>query len=78
MPVDQLQAARLVAGEPAEQHVVRDGGLVPEYVNGDNYRVFSSLRIPLGDGLCGWVALYKKPIVNGNPAVEPGYQNEAV
>jgi diguanylate cyclase (GGDEF)-like protein/putative nucleotidyltransferase with HDIG domain len=56
-------------------YAVRDGVLVPEYVNGDNYRLFSSLQIPLGDGLSGWVAQNKKPIINGNPSVEPGYLN---
>ena len=50
--------------------------LVPEYVNGDNFRLFSSLRIPVGAGLSGWVAQNKKPIVNGNPSVEPGYLND--
>ncbi|MFZ0817474.1 MAG: diguanylate cyclase [Candidatus Sulfotelmatobacter sp.] len=57
-------------------YVLRDGILIPEYVNGDNYRLFNSLRIPLGDGLCGWVAQNKKPIVNGNPSVEPGYLSD--
>ena len=57
-------------------YILRDGMLTPEYVNGDNYRLFSSLRIPLGDGLSGWVAQNKKPIVNGNPSVEPGYLND--
>ena len=57
-------------------YIVREGVLVPEYVNGDNYRLFSSLRIPLGDGLSGWVAQNKKPIINGNPSVEPGYLND--
>src|SRR6202167_4372400 len=57
-------------------YVQRDDELVPEYVNGDNYRLFNSLRIPLGDGLSGWIALNKKPIVNGNPSVEPGYLND--
>jgi diguanylate cyclase (GGDEF)-like protein/putative nucleotidyltransferase with HDIG domain len=47
--------------------------LVPDYVSGDNYRLLASLRIPVGDGLSGWVAQNRKPIVNGNPAVEPGY-----
>src|ERR1700683_1026233 len=37
-------------------YILRDGILFPEYVNGDNYRLFSSLRIPVGDGLSGWVA----------------------
>ena len=50
--------------------------LVPEYVNGDNFRLFSSLRIPVGQGLSGWVAQNRKPIVNGNPSVEPGYLND--
>jgi diguanylate cyclase (GGDEF)-like protein/putative nucleotidyltransferase with HDIG domain len=57
-------------------YILRDEVLLPEYVNGDNYRLFSSLRIPLGDGLSGWVAQNKKPIVNGNPSVEPGYLND--
>ena len=57
-------------------YIQRDNELVPEYVNGDNYRLFSSLRIPVGQGLSGWVAHNKKPIVNGNPSVEPGYLND--
>ena len=57
-------------------YVKREEELVPEYVNGDNYRLFSSLRIPLGQGLSGWVAHNRKPIINGNPSVEPGYLND--
>jgi diguanylate cyclase (GGDEF)-like protein/putative nucleotidyltransferase with HDIG domain len=56
---------------------VRHGDeLVPEYVNGDNFRLFASLRIPIGQGLSGWVAQNHKPILNGNPSVEPGYLND--
>jgi diguanylate cyclase (GGDEF)-like protein/putative nucleotidyltransferase with HDIG domain len=57
-------------------YILRDNELIPEYVNGDNYRLFSSLRIPVGQGLSGWVAQNHKPIVNGNPSVEPGYLND--
>jgi len=57
-------------------YVKREAELVPEYVNGDNYRLFSSLRIPVGQGLSGWVAQNRKPIINGNPSVEPGYLND--
>jgi GAF domain-containing protein len=39
--------------------------------------LFSSLRIPVGEGLSGWVAQNRKAIVNGNPSVEPGYLNDA-
>jgi diguanylate cyclase (GGDEF)-like protein len=44
--------------------------LIPEYVHGVDYDLFSSLRIPLGKGLSGWVARNEKPITNGNPAAE--------
>lgn len=50
--------------------------LTPEYVRGENARLFASLRIPFGSGLSGWVAENVKSIVNGNPAVEPGYLND--
>jgi diguanylate cyclase (GGDEF)-like protein/putative nucleotidyltransferase with HDIG domain len=55
----------------------RDGVLHPEYVTGEDYRLFSSLEIPLGQGLSGWVAHTRKPIVNGNPSVEPSYLGAA-
>ncbi|HEY3739225.1 MAG TPA: diguanylate cyclase [Bryobacteraceae bacterium] len=51
--------------------------LVAEYVNGDEYRLFSSLEIPLGQGLSGWVAERHQAIINGNPSVEPGYLNDS-
>jgi putative nucleotidyltransferase with HDIG domain len=51
--------------------------LLPRFVGGDNFRLFSSLQIPLGEGLSGWVAQNHKSILNGNPSVEPGYLNDA-
>jgi diguanylate cyclase (GGDEF)-like protein len=54
----------------------RDKVLIPAYVTGDDFRLFSSLEIPLGHGLSGWVAENRKPILNGNPSVEPGYLND--
>jgi len=54
----------------------QDDTLVARFAIGDNYRLFSSLRIPLGEGLSGWVAQNHKAIVNGNPSVEPGYLND--
>ena len=50
--------------------------LVAKFVSGENFRLFSSLRIPLGEGLSGWVAQNHKAILNGNPSVEPGYLND--
>ena len=57
--------------------IQRDGVLFPEYVTGEDYRLFSSLEIPVGQGLSGWVAHTRKPIVNGNPSVEPSYLNDS-
>lgn len=53
-----------------------DDALIPAYVNGDNFRMFASLRIPMGQGLSGWVAQNCKPIFNGNPSVEPEYLHD--
>ena len=56
---------------------VRDGDrLVPQFVSGGESRLFSSLEIPIGQGLSGWVAENRRPIINGNPSVEPGYLND--
>jgi len=53
----------------------KDNLLIPVYVDGRDRMLFSSLRIPMGQGLSGWVAEHNKPILNGNPSVEPGYLN---
>ena len=51
--------------------------LTPESLDGEDYRLFGSLEIPLGIGLIGgWVAENAKSIINGNPSVEPGYLND--
>jgi diguanylate cyclase (GGDEF)-like protein/putative nucleotidyltransferase with HDIG domain len=50
--------------------------LRPLYVDGRDRMLFSSLQIPVGEGLSGWVAKHNKPILNGNPSVEPGYLND--
>ena len=57
-------------------YIRKDDLLVPEFISGDDFRLFSSLRIPLGEGISGWVAQTGKPIVNGNPAVESNYLND--
>jgi diguanylate cyclase (GGDEF)-like protein len=67
---------RLIPYDAIAIYILRDGSLLPEYVNGENFRLFSSLQIPVGQGLSGWVAETGKPIINGNPSVEPGYLND--
>lgn len=56
---------------------IRDGEvLIPRLVSGENEKLFSALRIPVGEGLSGWVVENVKPIINGNPSVEPGYLHD--
>src|SRR5438445_1149157 len=76
LSVFSVKLRRLVPYDAIAIYVKRNAELIPEYVNGDNFRLFASLRIPLGQGLSGWVAQNKKPIINGNPSVEPGYLND--
>lgn len=57
-------------------YVLRGDVLKPEYVIGEDSKLFGSLEIPFGQGLAGWVAENRKPIINGNPSVEPGYLND--
>jgi len=76
LSVFSVKIRRLVPYDAIAMYVRRNNELVPEHVSGDNFRLFSSLRIPIGQGLSGWVAQNKKPIINGNPSVEPGYLND--
>jgi diguanylate cyclase (GGDEF)-like protein/putative nucleotidyltransferase with HDIG domain len=67
---------RLVPYDAIAVYVRREDTLLPEFVSGENFRLFSSLEIPMGEGLSGWVAENGKAIVNGNPTVEAGYLND--
>ena len=68
--------ARLVPHHGIAVWIRRGDNLEPEFVAGDDHRMFSSLKIPMGQGLSGWVAENRMPILNGNPAVESGYLKE--
>ncbi|WP_051670427.1 HD domain-containing phosphohydrolase [Bryobacter aggregatus] len=76
LSVLSLRVKRMVTYDSLAVYIRRGDRLVPEYVCGENFRLFSSLQIPLGQGLSGWVADNNKAIVNGNPSVEPGYLND--
>jgi len=71
-----MRLKQLVHFDTFAIYVLRNEKLIPEYVAGEDRTLFSSLEIPLGQGLSGWVADNRKPIVNGNPSVEPGYLND--
>jgi len=76
LSVFSVKLKTLVPYDSIAIYIRRDDVLIPEHVSGDNFRLFASLRIPLGQGLSGWVAQNRKPIINGNPSVEPGYLND--
>lgn len=71
-----MRLRKLVPYDSIVAFIQKDDLLVPEFVSGDNFRLLSSLKIPVGAGLCGWVAQNSKPIVNGNPEVDPGFVND--
>ena len=76
LSVLDVRLRRIIPHHSLAVWMVRGDELIPEYVNGEDYRLFSSLQIPMGQGLSGWVAENRKPIVNGNPSVEPSYLND--
>src|SRR5208337_2642466 len=76
LPLLAVRVKRLVPHNLIAVYVLRNEVLIPEFVSGENFRTLSSLRIPIGEGLAGWVAQNAKPILNGNPSVEPGYVND--
>src|SRR5271165_203051 len=73
LSVLSMRLRRMIPYDSIAVFVNRNGWLLPELVSGENFRMLSSLKIKVGEGLCGWVAANCKPIVNGNPQVEEGY-----
>jgi len=73
LSVLSLRLRKLVPYDSIAIYMRKGEYLVPAHVSGDNFRLFSVLEIPWGEGLSGWVAENRKPIINGNPSVEPGY-----
>ncbi len=71
-----IRLKRLVPSDSMAVYALQGDVLSPQFVSGENFRLFSSLRIPLGEGLSGWVAQNHRSILNGNPSVEPGYLND--
>lgn len=76
LSVVSVRLRKLIPYDSIAIWIRKDDVLVPKHVNGENFRLFSSLSIPVGQGLSGWVVQNSKPILNGNPSVEPGYLND--
>jgi diguanylate cyclase (GGDEF)-like protein len=76
LSVLSMRLRKMIPYDSMAVFLLKEGRLVPELVSGDNFRLLSSLNIGLGEGLCGWVAEKRKPIVNGNPEAEAGYVSD--
>jgi diguanylate cyclase (GGDEF)-like protein/putative nucleotidyltransferase with HDIG domain len=76
LSVLSVRLKKLVPYDSVAIYMSRGSKLLPQYVSGDNFRLFAALEIPVGEGVSGWVAQNRKPIINGNPSVEPGYLND--
>ncbi|MBZ2177572.1 MAG: diguanylate cyclase [Acidobacteria bacterium] len=77
LSVVALRLKKLVPHDSFAVYLRKGGELEPAFVSGDDFRLFSSLRIPLGQGLSGWVVTHQQPIVNGDPARETSHLSAA-
>jgi len=68
-----VRLRRIVPHHTLAIWVRHENVLKADYVSGEDFRLFSALEIPVGQGLSGWVAENRQAILNGNPSVEPGY-----
>jgi diguanylate cyclase (GGDEF)-like protein len=68
-----VRLKRMAPFDALAAYIVREKLLIPEFVTGDEFRFLSSLEIPVGRGISGWVAENRKAIVNGDPAMESRY-----
>ncbi|HZS50276.1 MAG TPA: HD domain-containing phosphohydrolase [Bryobacterales bacterium] len=64
---------KLIPFDSIAVFLIREGKLLPRFVEGVNASLLARMQIPLGEGLSGWVAANGKYSLNGNPAVEPAY-----
>src|SRR5215469_11639292 len=58
-----VRLKRLVPHDSMAVYIRQEQLLAAEFTSGDNSRLFACLRIPIGQGLSGWVAENNKPIL---------------
>jgi putative nucleotidyltransferase with HDIG domain len=72
LAVASIRIQRLIAYDAIALCACDESMVRAKFVGGDDRAGLAALAVPLGEGLVGWVADVGKPILNGNPAVEPG------
>lgn len=71
--VAALRIRRIISYDAIALWACDDDRVQVKFACGEDRSGLESLVVPQGQGLVGWVAEVGKPILNGNPAVEPGY-----
>jgi hypothetical protein len=73
MTVAALRIQRVISYDAIALYACDDDFVRVKFTGGEDRLGLESLVVRQGEGLVGWVAEVGKPILNGNPAVEPGY-----
>jgi signal transduction protein with GAF and PtsI domain len=76
LAVASIRIQRVIAYDAIALWTCDEDMVSARFVGGDDRAGLAALAVPLGEGLVGWVADVGKPILNGNPAVEPGYSRD--
>jgi diguanylate cyclase (GGDEF)-like protein/putative nucleotidyltransferase with HDIG domain len=66
---------RLIPYDSIAIYTFSDGLLKPGFASGENSQIFAPVK--MGEGISGWVAENREPIVNANPCVEPFFVDDA-
>jgi putative nucleotidyltransferase with HDIG domain len=73
LTIASLRIQRLIRYDAIALCACEDDFVRVKFASGEDCKGLESLAVRQGEGLIGWVAEVGKPILNGNPAVEPGY-----
>jgi putative nucleotidyltransferase with HDIG domain len=73
LAVASLRIRRMISYDAIALCACEDDFVRVKFAGGEDRAELESLAVRQGEGLVGWVAEVGKPILNGNPAVEPGY-----
>ena len=76
LAVASIRIQRVIAYDAIALCACDEDVVRAKFVGGDDRAGLAALAVPVGQGLVGWVADVGKPILNGNPAVEPGYNSD--
>jgi GAF domain-containing protein len=73
LTVAALRIQRQISYDAVALCACEDDFVRVKFTRGEDSKGLDTLVVRQGEGLIGWVAEVGKPILNGNPAVEPGY-----